>query len=377
MEQPNQEPNPWDDGGARPQLPPRTGDEEVAPPKPPRPGDTEVAPPQPPRPQVDIPAISTPSRSTTESPNTVAQRQRKEHYSIKHMRWFDEASGQLRESPILIQNANGPCPLLALVNALVLTTPPGSETALVETLRTREQVSLGLLLDAVFDELMSGRRGGAAQELPDVGDLYQFLITLHTGMNVNPRFLPLAVEAPNLMDADGPVTEVHPALRQPGCFEGTREMRLYSTFSIPLIHGWLPSKGSEAYNAFNRAAQTFEDAQNIQFREEELDEKLRTSGLTPDEIHLFEDITSIKEFLNRWPTQLTDYGLDVLKQYLQPGSIAIFFRNDHFSTLYKEPKTGRLMALVTDAGYSTHQEIVWESLVDVNGRDGELFSGDF
>ena len=35
------------------------------------------------------------------------------------------------------------------------------------------------------------------------------------------------------------------------------------------------------------------------------------------------------------------------------------------------------MALVTDAGYSSHEEIVWESLVDVNGRDGELFSGDF
>ena len=36
-------------------------------------------------------------------------------------------------------------------------------------------------------------------------------------------------------------------------------------------------------------------------REEELDDKLRTSGLNPDEIRLFEDITNIKEFLNSWP----------------------------------------------------------------------------
>lgn len=374
MQQQPQESNPWE-SETNPPLPPRADDIDPHLTKPPRPGD-EVPPPQPPRPQVDIPVTSTPPR-TTDSPNTVTQKQRKEHYAIKHIRWYDEAAGKLRESPILIQNANGPCPLLALVNALVLSTHPASDTALIETLRTREQITLGLLLDAVFDELMSGRRGGAAQELPDVGELYQFLITLHTGMNVNPRFVPPAVEAPNLMDADGPLTDVHPALRQPGSFEETKEMKLYSTFNIPLIHGWLPSKGSEAYNAFNRAAKTFEDAQNIQFREEELDSKLSTTGLSPDEIHLFEDITSIKEFLNRWPTQLTDYGLDVLKQHLQPGSIAIFFRNDHFSTLYKDPRSGRLMALVTDAGYSTHEEIVWESLVDVNGRNGELFSGDF
>ncbi|KAG9704775.1 hypothetical protein KCU59_g22740, partial [Aureobasidium melanogenum] len=53
------------------------------------------------------------------------------------------------------------------------------------------------------------------------------------------------------------------------------------------------------------------------------------------------------------------------------------FRNDHFSTLYKHPRSGTLMNLVTDAGYSSHDEIVWESLVDVSGAAGSFFSGDF
>lgn len=35
------------------------------------------------------------------------------------------------------------------------------------------------------------------------------------------------------------------------------------------------------------------------------------------------------------------------------------------------------MTLVTDMGYATHDEIVWESLVDVNGAAAEMFSGDF
>lgn len=342
-----------------PQLPPRTSIEQQPPATPPRPQiDTSVA------------TASTP-QVAPESPETRARNQRKEHYQIKQIRWHDAYSKKLRTSPILIQNANGPCPLLALVNTLVLSTPMDVETALIETLRTREQVSLGLLLDAVFDELMSGRRGTAAQELPDVSDLYKFLLTLHTGMNVNPRF----VFAPSRSSRD-----FHPALReytQPGGFEETREMKLYSTFNIPLMHGWLPRRDSAAYASFDRSAKTYEDAQNIQFHEEELEDKLNSTGLTTEEQHLFEDLHTIKEFLSTWPTQLTDYGLTVLSEHLSSGQFAILFRNDHFSTMYKEPLSQQILTLVTDAGYSTHEEIVWESLVDVNGKGSEHFSGDF
>ncbi|KAF2261176.1 hypothetical protein CC78DRAFT_471155, partial [Lojkania enalia] len=279
-------------------------------------------------------------------------RQRKEHYQIKHIRWYDANARGIRTSPILTQNLNGPCPLLALVNALVLSTPATIETALVETLRTREQVSLGLLLDAVFDELMSGRRGGAAQELPDVSELYKFLLTLHTGLNVNP-------------------------IPRPGGFENSREMRLYRTFNIPLIHGWLPNPGSDAYVAFERVAKTYEDAQHVQFQEEELDAKLQTEGLNAEEQRMFTDIHAIKEFLMYWPTQLTDYGLRAIRESIRPGQIGILFRNDHFSTIYKDPRTSQIFSLVTDAGYSSHDEIVWESLVDVHGQGSELYSGDF
>ncbi|OCK85460.1 hypothetical protein K432DRAFT_377586 [Lepidopterella palustris CBS 459.81] len=343
-----------------PELPPRRSQEQ------------EHAPPKPPRPPVETGGLGISSNPTgVETPDTKARRQRKEHYQIKHIRWFDANKRGIRKSPILTQNANGPCPLLALVNALVLSTPANEETALIETLRTREQVSLGLLLDAVFDELMSGRRGGAAQGLPDVGELYQFLVTLHTGMNVNPSFVKAA------RSAEG-VSNIHPSLRhQPGGFEDTREMRLYSTFNIPLIHGWLPPSESRAYVAFDRVAKTYEDAQHIQFQEEELDSKLRAEGLNQDEQRLFEDVHAIKDFLTKWPTQLSDYGLQAIISSLKPGQIGILFRNDHFSTLYKEPRSEQLLTLVTDAGYSSHEEIVWESLVDISGQRSELFSGDF
>jgi len=226
---------------------------------------------------------------------------------------------------------------------------------------------------------MSGRRGDAAHDLPDVSDLYSFLITLHTGMNVNPRFSP-AAPTKSAADPRNSMSHVHPAEREegtPGTFEDTREMKLYSTFSIPLIHGWLPDRDSPAYTALKRSAQSYEDAQNLFFREEELEDKLQREGLSFEEQATLEDIATIKAFFVTAATQLTTFGLSTITSSLAPGAVAILFRNDHFSTLYRHPDTLQLLQLVTDLGYAGHEEVVWESLIDVNGENAEFFSGDF
>lgn len=95
------------------------------------------------------------------------------------------------KAPILVQNKNGPCPLLALINALVLQADTTSQPPIVKALQTREQISLGLLIEAVFEELIT--RLGPEASLPDIEALAQFLTMLHTGMNVNPRLTPVSV----------------------------------------------------------------------------------------------------------------------------------------------------------------------------------------
>ena len=112
------------------------------------------------------------------------QEQRSETYSIRHVNWTD-ITGKLRKSPVLVQNQNGPCPLLALVNALVLRAAENAQPPIVKALQTREQISLGLLIEALFDELTTCL--GPDEELPDIEALSRFLTMLHTGMNVNPR----------------------------------------------------------------------------------------------------------------------------------------------------------------------------------------------
>ncbi|ERF69254.1 hypothetical protein EPUS_09071 [Endocarpon pusillum Z07020] len=338
------------------------------------------------KPELSLDPPPTPSRlrehsnATTEAEMSKLREHRNETYQIKHFNWFDHNSRTLRRSSMLTQNKNGPCPLLALVNALILGGENDTHSALGAALRTREQVSLGLIIESLLDELTSEGRGGQLTELPDVDELNGFLLRLHTGMTANPRLASHETPSPNLMDARNSSLHLPLSLnndRKPGIFENTHDMRLYGAFNIPLVHGWLAPRSDPARAAFARSAQTYEDAQTIQFREEELEDKLSRVGLTSEEQQLLQDISSIKSFLESYPTQITPYGLEVIYESLYPAGLAILFRNDHFSTIYKHPESGQLFTLVTDAGYSDRDEVIWESLVDVSGQNSEFFSGDF
>ncbi|KAI9370512.1 hypothetical protein BJX61DRAFT_535571 [Aspergillus egyptiacus] len=286
------------------------------------------------------------------------QEKRAETYSIRHINWKD-FTGTLRESPMLIQNKNGPCPLLALVNALVLRAAnQSSPPPIVRALRTREHISLGLLIEALFDELTT--RLGPHDELPDIEALSRFLTMLHTGMNVNPR---LTLESNDMA----------------GAFLQTEDIKFYSTFGVPLVHGWIASPSTDASSALERIGQYYEDIQLLPFRKQELEDRVfQGVALTTEEERVMADIQAIQQFTDvENATQLSPYGLEQLARTLQPGSFSILFRNDHFSTLYKHPQLHRLFTLVTDAGYSNHAEVVWESLVDVNGSNAGFYAGDF
>src|SRR5436190_11608931 len=165
----------------------------------------------------------------------------------------------------------------------------------------------------------------------------------------------------------------------PGTFLETPDIRLYSAFNLPLVHGWLAEPSSAAHASLSRVAQYHEDIQLLHFRKEELEERVIHGGvLTPEEEQMMRDIDNIQRFVNiENPTQLSAFGLEHLTRSMEPGAVAILFRNDHFSTLFKHPLSDQLFTLVTDAGYASHAEIVWESLVDVNGSNTDLFSGDF
>jgi hypothetical protein len=133
------------------------------------------------------PAVhSAPARTPALSEAEIRRREEtlSETYDVRKIDWTDGTT-PLRQSPVLVQNKNGPCPLLALVNGLVLRTKPDVDSPLIKVLKTKEKISLGLLIHALFDELTT--YVDEAGQLPDIEALSFFLTVLHTGMNVNPR----------------------------------------------------------------------------------------------------------------------------------------------------------------------------------------------
>ncbi|KAK9372709.1 uncharacterized protein V1513DRAFT_451325 [Lipomyces chichibuensis] len=268
-------------------------------------------------------------------------------FKVKSIKWYDPY-GQTRESPIVLQNKNGPCPLLALVNTLILSTPPGQDSPLSRISTTRTEINALYLLELLGDLLLSSN----VAEITDVNNVLSLLPSLHTGLNINPRF--------------------------DGTFEESEELALFRAFEVDLVHGWVSNPDdSYVHNALMKAA-SYEGAQSILVAMSELSTKLdKGEPLTANELLTMEYGRIIEHFLHQTATQLTTFGLSFLSELLLPGSLAVFFRNDHFSTVYRHPDSKQIFMLVTDAGFSSHKNIVWESLNDLTGSSSLFFNGMF
>uniref|UniRef100_UPI00358F311D ubiquitin carboxyl-terminal hydrolase MINDY-2-like isoform X4 n=1 Tax=Myxine glutinosa TaxID=7769 RepID=UPI00358F311D len=81
-----------------------------------------------------------------------------------------------------------------------------------------------------------------------------------------------------------------------------------------------------------------------------------------------------EQFLDNTATQLTYHGLCEVNKNIKEGELCVFFRNNHFSTIYKHK--GQLYLLVTDQGFLREDKVVWESLQNVDG-DGNFFDANF
>ncbi|BDA48380.1 probable ubiquitin carboxyl-terminal hydrolase MINDY-2 [Coccomyxa sp. Obi] len=73
----------------------------------------------------------------------------------------------------------------------------------------------------------------------------------------------------------------------------------------------------------------------------------------------------IQTFLDNTSSQLTHHGLVSLHAGLKPNQLAVFFRNNHFNTLFKYDDA--LYILVTDLGYLHERDVVWEKLDAIDG----------
>ncbi|XP_072421121.1 ubiquitin carboxyl-terminal hydrolase MINDY-2-like isoform X2 [Chiloscyllium punctatum] len=251
-------------------------------------------------------------------------------YHIKWIKWKTE------NTPIITQNENGPCPLLAIMNVLLLEwkikLPPMMEIITAEQLMEY----LGdYILDAKPKEINDVQRLNYEQNMSDA---MAILHKLQTGLDVNVKFTGVRV------------------------FEYTPECIVFDLLDIALYHGWLvdpqtadvaKAVGMCSYNQL---------VEKIIFCKQSENSELVSEGFVAE------------QFLNSSATQLTFHGLCELISTVEEGEMCVFFRNNHFSTMTKHK--GQLYLLVTDQGFLTEEKVVWESLHNVDG-DGNFCDSEF
>jgi hypothetical protein len=154
-------------------------------------------------------------------------------------------------------------------------------------------------------------------------------------------------------------------------FEYTRELDVFDLFDISLYHGWLVDPQSDLYQSF--ANKSYNQLVEISLNDtpETLESDL-VAEITSDRPGSSKQMSKTclsllaRQFLDESASQLTYYGLIELQARLKSNELAILFRNNHFSVIYKQSTDDRLYLLVTDQGYQNHKDIIWETLGNYN-----------
>ncbi|VDP91204.1 unnamed protein product [Echinostoma caproni] len=213
---------------------------------------------------------------------------------IYHVKWIRFRG---RTTSIITQNENGPCPLIAISNVLllqnVISLPQNTEVVTGERLITT-------LTDVLLSKSLKGLdKGQLLNYETTVSDALNLFPSLQTGLDVNVRF-----------------TDV-------SAFEFTSVLGVFDLFGISLYHGWLvdPRDMELASVVGNRTYN--------QLVEQIIHLKASTN---PEDVHkgLLADT-----FLEQTASQLTYHGLYELADTLNEGQLAVLFRNNHFSTIIK------------------------------------------
>ncbi|CAK8677991.1 ubiquitin carboxyl-terminal hydrolase MINDY-2-like [Clavelina lepadiformis] len=251
-------------------------------------------------------------------------------YHIKWINWMNE------KAPVITQNRNGPCPLLAIFNVLLLSKRV-TLSSVLEMISSRQIMDYvgTLMFEDMPSDLPEPDRLNYEQNMSDAIAVFA---KLQTGIDVNVQFKDVT------------------------SFECTSELAVFDILRIPLYHGWLPDPQDKDTCSITKNCSYNQLVDRIISSKESNDETVIRAGLVAE------------QYLTATASQLTCHGVVKILETMKDSQLAVFFRNNHFATLYK--KQNELFTLVTDQGFLTKHNIVWETLSSVQG-DTEFTDGNF
>ena len=250
-----------------------------------------------------------------------------------------------RRVAVVLQNENGPCPLIGIANVLLL-------RGTLKIHEDRSEVNTEQLIGWIGDIIMERNPPLADENLREnqqktLDDVMDILPTLEFGLDVNVKFSGV------------------------GSFEFDAKIAVFDMLDINLYHGWLVDPNDEeamkvlspmSYNQLIDKIIMADHVENSTDYSEDQKEEIR------------HEAALAQKFLSDTSSQLTYYGLVELYDNIKNNETAVFFRNNHFSTMFK--KDDDLYILLTDHGYEKQNTIGWELLSEIDGNT-EIVSPEF
>jgi len=238
----------------------------------------------------------------------------------------------------VLQEQEGPCPLIGIFNVLLLR---GS-------VRLSPQLALISFQDMIdhikryFEQRLSQRSFRDADSQKTANDIKNFedarkhFPNLEKGLDINVKF------------------------SEPDAFEFTTEVAMFDLYDIRLVHAWTVDPQMSGL-AFIRE-QTYNELTS--FILSEVDEK---SDLSDIDIAIIEQRKRLaRNFLKETSSQMTAHGLFRLHEVINEQEVCVLFRNNHFATITKHK--GKIYVLVTDSGLvSDTRSCYWQSLSTLDG----------
>jgi len=251
--------------------------------------------------------------------------------------WFDFNG---RRYPRILQDAGGPCPLIAVCNVLimrrVLQIPPRTQTVSFEYIVK----ALTKILNDRIRRLSFQTADTVAALIQQNDDVQTLLPNVEEGLVVNAKFSGSEF------------------------FEFTRELSLFDTFDIPCYHCWRCDKQHRDFEIIEKLS--YNEMVDILTMDTEQVAKDQNEEA---QLKLIQQQEALRDWLTETQTQITAAGVAELHEKLQPGAFAILFRNNHFSTIHRTNE-GNIYSMVTDVGIVlTDPNIIWNTVTDLEGDD--------
>lgn len=265
---------------------------------------------------------------------------------------------------VILQNENGPCPLIAIANILILT----QRIQLDQPTIQQKFILLNDLVQLIADVVLRVNNYiETEQQSITLSSVFDILPKLARGLDLNIKFT------------------------SPTSMEFTSELSIFDALDISLVHGWVLDPATKIADVVGDLSYNLLVNEIIEYQSITTDPPHSLPSPTslpvpPQELLPIPSppsapssstrtarVETIQSFLTDTASQLTYSGLIALHQTIKEHQMCVFFRNNHFSTLFKHG--GDLYLLITDLGYSGEEGVVWERLDEVDGNTSFVDGG--